>query len=421
MNGYATVGQPAAIAAVRAMLATRVPHAILLAGPASVGKLPLAMDLAAALLCTGAAGADRPCRTCRGCRMVEHGNHPDLHRLEPEGAGGQIRIGDRLHPEPGTVRGLAVELTLLPVEGGERVAVIRDAHRMNDDAQSALLKTLEEPPAGTTLILCADDEEQLLPTVRSRCARIRLGPVGVRDIERLLADRELADPPTAARLARLAAGRAGLAVAYAAAPEAEAVRGEIGRVLLDMVGAPRAVRLRSAKELLARAGALAAMADPQPVRASPAKRGRAAAKGSGAAQPSPTAVAEPASADAAPDDAAGGGGDAEAEPERKASAAERRRALGVLLEAWRGLARDLALAQLGAVRSIRDVGLLEELQAAAAIAPPGAFAAFLGRLARAGELLDANVSPELVLDVLLVRWPSSVRVAPSAPVARTGR
>ena len=143
-----TVGQPAATAVVRAMLATHVPHAVLLVGPASVGKEPLAMDLAAALLCTGAVGTDRPCRTCRGCRMVEHGNHPDLHRLEPEGAGAQIRIGDRHHPEPGSVRGLAVELALLPVEGGARVAIVRDAQRMNDDAQSALLKTLEEPPAG---------------------------------------------------------------------------------------------------------------------------------------------------------------------------------------------------------------------------------------------------------------------------------
>jgi DNA polymerase-3 subunit delta' len=419
MNGYATVGQPAAIAAVRAMLATRVPHAILLAGPASVGKLPLAMDLAAALLCTGAQGADRPCRTCRGCRMVEHGNHPDLHRLEPEGAGGQIRIGDRLHPEPGTVRGLAVELALLPVEGGARVAILRDAHRMNDDAQSALLKTLEEPPAGTTLILCADDEERLLPTVRSRCARIRLGPVGVRDIERLLAERELADPPTAARLARLAGGRAGLAVAYAAAPEAEAIRGEIGRVLLDLVGATRAVRLRSAKELLARAGSLASMADPQPVKAAPARRGRAAARGSAARGDSSTTamvVADPAPTDTGGE--AGAAADAEAEPERKASAAERRRTLGVLLDAWRGLARDLALAQLGAVRSIREIGLLEELQATAAIAPPDAFAAFLGRLARAGELVDANVSPELVLDVLLVRWPAAGR---GVSVAANGR
>ena len=280
---------------------------------------------------------------------------------------------------------------------------------MNDDAQSALLKTLEEPPAGTTLILCADDEERLLPTVRSRCARIRLGPVGVRDIEGLLADRELADPPTAARLARLAGGRAGLAVAYAAAPEAEAIRGEIGRVLLDLVGATRAVRLRSAKDLLARAGSLAAMADPQPVKAAPVRRGRAGARGAAISADSPTAatvVAEP-----APTGAAEAGGeavpaaDAEGEPERKASASERRRALGVLLDAWRGLARDLALAQLGALRSIRDVALLEELQATAAVVPPDAFAAFLGRLARAGELLDANVSPELVLDVLLVRWP----------------
>jgi DNA polymerase-3 subunit delta' len=390
------------------MLATHVPHAVLLVGPASVGKEPLAMDVAAALLCTGATGTDRPCRACRGCRMVEHGNHPDLHRLEPEGAGAQIRIGDRLHPEPGSVRGLAVELSLLPVEGGARVAIVRDAQRMNDDAQSALLKTLEEPPAGTTLILCADDEERLLPTVRSRCARIRLGPVGVREIERLLAERALADPPTAARLARLAAGRAGLAVSYAMAPEAEAIRGEIGRILLDLVPATRATRLRSARELIARAGNLAAAESPRaaPPTASPARRGRAAARTSAPAAANATPP-EPAATSADADGA--GDGSAEAEPERKASAAERRRALGVLLDVWRGLARDLALAELGAVRSIRDVALLEELTATASTAASGAFAAFLGRLARAGELLDANVSPELVLDVLLVRWPRASR------------
>ena len=405
MDAFATVGQPAATAVVRAMLATHVPHAVLLVGPASVGKEPLAMDIAAALLCTGATGADRPCRMCRGCRMVEHGNHPDLHRLEPDGAGAQIRIGDRLHPEPGSVRGLAVELALLPVEGGARVAIVRDAQRMNDDAQSALLKTLEEPPAGTTLILCADDEERMLPTVRSRCARIRLGPVGVREIERLLAERDLADPPTAARLARLAAGRAGLAVSYAMAPEAEAVRGEIGRILLDLVPAARATRLRSARELIARAGTLAAAESPRAAAPAPSapRRGRGAAKATAMAA-SPTEAPDQASTSADTDD-----GVAEVEPERKASAAERRRALAVLLDVWRGLARDLALAELGAVRSIRDVALLEELTATASTVPSGAFAGFLGRLARAGELLEANVSPELVLDVLLVRWPRPSR------------
>jgi DNA polymerase III delta' subunit len=406
VDGFRTVGQPAAVAAVRGMLASRVPHALLLAGPASVGKEPLAMDLAAALLCTGATGGDRPCRSCRGCRMVEHGNHPDLHRLEPEGAGGQIRIGDRQHPEPGTIRGLATELALLPVEGGARVAIVRDAHRMNDDAQSALLKTLEEPPAGTTLILCADDEEKLLPTVRSRCARVRLGAVGTRDIERLLDERGLADPPTAARLARLAGGRAGLAVAYASAPEAEAIRGEIGRLLLDLLGAGRAVRLRAASELIARAGTLASMQSPAPKPAA-TTTGR---RGKGAA---PAAVVIAPSAPSLADDAAGAepGPEADAAAEtgssRKVPAAERRRAVNVLLDAWRVLTRDLALAQAGAIRSVRDVGLLEELEAAATSSPPGAFASFLGRLTRAGELVDGNVSPELVLDVLLIRWPAS--------------
>ena len=174
VDGFATVGQPSAVAVVRAMLATRVPHAILLVGPPSVGKLSLATDLAAALLCNGATGADRPCRTCRGCRMVEHGNHPDLHRLEPEGAGGQIRIGERLHPEPGTVRGLAVELALLPVEGGARVAIIRDAQRMNDDAQSALLKTLEEPPPHVKFLLATTDPQKIPVTVLSRCLQFNL-------------------------------------------------------------------------------------------------------------------------------------------------------------------------------------------------------------------------------------------------------
>ena len=82
---------------------------------------------------------------------------------------------------------------------------------MNEDAQSALLKTLEEPPAGVTIVLCADQEARLLPTVRSRCFRLRLGLVGSRDIEAILADHGLVDPPTAARLGRLAGGRPGLA------------------------------------------------------------------------------------------------------------------------------------------------------------------------------------------------------------------
>jgi DNA polymerase-3 subunit delta' len=396
VDGFLTVGHPAAIAAVHAMLGSRVPHALLISGPASVGKVSLALDLAAGLLCSGATGADRPCRSCRTCRLVVHGNHPDLHWLAPTGPGFQIRIGEELHPEPGSIRRLAADLALMPVEGGARVAIIRDAQRMNDVAQSALLKTLEEPPAGTTVILCADDEELLLPTIRSRCARIRLGIVGVREVERLLVDRGLADAPTAARLARLTGGRPGLAVAYASADGAELIRGELTRTLLDLLGQGPARRLAAAKPLLARAMELDALLAPVAAQGEEApKRG---ARGMAVPVQAPATDGEEGPDDGSQDAADDG-------PARRTSAAARRRALLLLLDAWRALARDLACAQRGAPGSIRDIGLLEEIEAAARDLPPDAAAGMLTRLVRADELVAGNVSPELVLDVLLVRWP----------------
>jgi len=400
VDGFLTVGHPAAVSAVHAMLGSSVPHAILISGPASVGKASLATDLAAGLLCQGASGAARPCRTCRSCRMVAHGNHGDLHRLAPSGAGMQITIGKEGSPEPGTVRHLVSELVLLPVEGGDRVAIIRDADRMNDDAQGALLKTLEEPPPGTTLILCADDEERLLPTIRSRCARLRLGTVGARDVERLLGDRGLADPPTAARLARLTGGRPGLAVAYASVPGAAPIRAELARTLLDLQAAGPATRLSAARVLQARAGELAALLDAGPSPALDDAASTRRAKGRGA---SGAAVAAEPDEPAADDDEPG--------TASKATAKDRRRATSQLLDVWRDLARDLVLAERGAPRTVRDPTLLEELQAASAELPSGAATAFLARVAEADSLLRGNVTPELLLDVLLLRWPARPRAA----------
>ncbi len=401
MDGFLTVGHPAAVTAVHAMLASRVPHALLISGPASVGKVSLALDLAAGLLCTGATGAGRPCRTCRTCRMVEHGNHPDLHRLGPEGIGAQVVIGGPGAKQRG-VRDLVTELSLLPVEGGGRVAIIRDAHRANEDAQSALLKTLEEPLSGTTVILCADDEELLLPTIRSRCARIRLGVLGVREIERLLVERGLADAPTAARLARLTGGRPGLAVAYAAADGAEVIRGELTRTLLDLLAQGPSRRLAAARPLIARAMELDALLVPAVVPAvvPPEEARRRGVPGMAPAVPAQgTAAGSGDGADDVPEELADEG------PVRKTPAAARRRALLLLLDVWRAIAHDLALAQRGAPGSIRDIALIEEIEAAAQDLPPDAAAAMLARLVRADELVAGNVSPELVLDVLLVRWP----------------
>ena len=126
-------------------------------GPSGVGKTTLALDLAAGLP-VHAEPADRPCRACRGCRLVGTATHPDLHRLGPDGPGRQVVIGGPEAQLRG-VRDLVAELVLLPVEGGHRVAIVEHADRMNEDAQKALLKTLEEPPAGVTIVLCADEED----------------------------------------------------------------------------------------------------------------------------------------------------------------------------------------------------------------------------------------------------------------------
>lgn len=396
MNGARTRGQPSALRAIESMVRGTVPHAVLLSGPEGVGKTTLALDLADGLLCTADPGA-RPCRSCRACRLVDKGGHPDLHRLGPAGPGRQVVIGGPDAKYRG-VRDLISELTLLPVEGGARVAIIEGADRMNEDAQSALLKTLEEPPAGVVIVLCADQEDRLLPTVRSRCARIRLGLVGARDIEAIVADHDLADPPLAARLGRLAGGRPGMALAYAKAPDAVLIRAELSRVLLDLTGARPSARLAAIRAAIPRALALSAAisAGEQPASARPGRRG--------AATSAPPPVVDDDTDDGTAENGADGKG-------RSVPATERRRAAEILLGLWMDVARDLTLAGSGGGRSVRDTVMLEELATVASTLAPGSAARFLERAARSAELLASNVSPELILDSLALAWPGPAAAA----------
>jgi DNA polymerase-3 subunit delta' len=409
---FRTRGQPAALAAVEAMLLGGMPHALLLVGPSGVGKATLADDIAAGLLCRAADPRDRPCRECRSCKAFEHGNHPDVHRLGPSGAGMVIPIGGR---EDRGVRDLVRELSLLPVEGGARVAIVTDADRMSEDAQSAFLKTLEEPPAGTVLLLTATDEERLLPTIRSRCSRIRLGPVARSEVEQLLVDAGLVDAPLAARLARLSGGRPGDAVALARAPESLTIRSEVARTLLDLSTATRADRLRLGRDLLARAGEMAATLRAASGSGSAADgagaarlpRGRRAATKAGARGPGPTAPAAPGVASGAPNASPTSDSEPEASPgTAKVPAAERRAAALTLVAIWRDLARDLALVVLGEGADIRQIDLLDDLETAARRLPPAFAATQLRRLDIAGERLEGNVSPELVIDALVLGWAS---------------
>ncbi|MEA2676805.1 MAG: polymerase subunit delta [Chloroflexota bacterium] len=367
MGLYLTRGQPAALGLVRrAVESERPPHALLLVGPTGVGKTTLAMDLAAGLLCLRPEPADRPCGECAACHKVAHGNHPDLHRLAPEGAGQQIRVAQ--------IQGLTSDLALLPLEGRFRVAIIESAQRMNIDAQNALLKTLEEPPARVTLILAADDSAGLLPTVISRCARVRLGPVAGEPIAELLAEHGLADASRAAALARLASGRPGVAMALAMQPEATVVQSRLAAALLDLLGAERRRRLAAPPELLADAAELL----------------RATARRATDEEPPPRRASGSAT---------------------KVSPAERRAAAAQLLAVWRDVARDLAVATRGGARELRQHELLDELASAGTTVDPAQAAGFLDRLEAVSRALDAYANPELAVDALLLAWPRSRRAA----------
>ncbi|MCU0482666.1 MAG: hypothetical protein MUC54_00075 [Chloroflexi bacterium] len=391
---FRTRGQGPALEVLERWITRGAPQAILVCGPAHTGKTTLAFDLAAGLLCAAPDPARRPCRSCRSCRLVETGAHQDLHRLAPQGPGRQVRIGDPVDPEPGTVRALVHEIARLPVEGRGRVAIVEAAQRLNEDAQNALLKTLEEPPSGAVVILCADEADRLLPTVRSRVAALRLGPVSTRAIEDLLAEHGI-EPPLAARLGRLAGGRPGLAIAYAKQPEAVGAREEIARALLDLLAADRGRRLVVIRELLLRAAELVQL-DDDPGR----PRGAVPQVVSGQ-------LSEPTEDEIAGAADAAGAADVGPPPGRRAgdTPAERRRAARALLETWAQVARDLAVVGAGGRAAVHDPALLDDLDALAPRVAPGAAAAFLERLATLAERLEANANPELVVDVLALAWP----------------
>ncbi|MBX3028560.1 MAG: hypothetical protein KF809_00235 [Chloroflexi bacterium] len=368
-----TRGHPLARAAVRrAIDSGRPPHALLLVGPRGVGKTTLALDLAAGLACTAIDPATRPCRSCAGCRKVAHGNHPDVHRITPEGAGEQIRL-----PQ---VQALIGELALLPMEAPVRVAIIESADRLNPDAQNALLKTLEEPVGAACIVLCADDPATILPTVASRSARARLGPVPTAEIAALVVAHTALDAVRARAVAAAADGAPGVALALARSPDALLIRDRIARQLVDLVGADRRTRLEASATLMIDGAALEeALAAPAEAPVDPAPPTR---RSSTTRAPKATS----------------------ARPSRRPEPAERRRAARRVLAIWRDVARDVGMRVGDARAAVRGVDLLEELDAAAGMPLP-ALTSFLDRLDGSTAALEAYASPELLLDGLLLAWP----------------
>jgi len=192
------VGQERALEALT-RAAERPGHAYLLVGPRGSGVEEAARRFAAMLI-----GADE-----RGRRLVERGVHPDVVEFEPAGASYRVRedVRERILPEAARV----------PIEGDRKVLILFEAERLRGNANesaNALLKTLEEPPDRTIVVLVTAVADDLLPTIRSRCQRVDFEPLADSAVRAQL-ELEGVDPADAATLAALAGGQMGRARAFA--------------------------------------------------------------------------------------------------------------------------------------------------------------------------------------------------------------
>ncbi|MEE9171951.1 MAG: DNA polymerase III subunit delta' [candidate division NC10 bacterium] len=193
-------GQRQAISLVGRVIETgRLPHALLFTGPKGVGRSLTAVTVAKALNCLAGIKGDC-CDRCPACHKIAKGIHPDVHLLAPEGA--TLKIDQ--------IRTLTQEAALRPYEGRRKVFILNEAETMTEQAQNALLKTLEEPPGATLLILIAPEASALLPPIASRCSQIRFTPLPESAIAARLQEQGC-DEEEAHLLASLAAGSLGRA------------------------------------------------------------------------------------------------------------------------------------------------------------------------------------------------------------------
>jgi DNA polymerase III subunit delta' len=145
---------------------SRLPHAVLVHGPAGVGKQRFSAALAAALLCTDRGASLAACGHCADCALYRAGSHPDLHWLQPEEEKKSIGVDQ--------VRETCEKLAMTSMRRGFRIAIVQPAQAMTPNAQNALLKTLEEPAPRTLIVLVTARPSALLPTLRSRCQRLEI-------------------------------------------------------------------------------------------------------------------------------------------------------------------------------------------------------------------------------------------------------
>ncbi len=174
-------------------------HAYIFTGQDGIGKTLLAKEFSKAIFCSEK--SDDSCNLCHNCVRIEKNHHPDIHWIEIEEKAKFLKIDN--------IRDLQHSVKLSPVESNYKIFIIKEADRMNEEASNCLLKTLEEPPPNTIIILIANSLTPVKETIKSRCQIIRFHPIPTHIIEDQLINRFNADTSKVGWISRFCNGSLG--------------------------------------------------------------------------------------------------------------------------------------------------------------------------------------------------------------------
>ncbi len=220
-NNYSIIGHKDILDMLeQAISNNRLSHAYLFLGPENIGKKTISIHFAQKLQCLNT--KKKPCKACSACEQIQADNHPDTQILSSSDT---IKIEE--------IRDLQHNLYLNSYNSPYKIAVIIDADKMTNEAQNAFLKTLEEPPGETILILTTADKNKLLPTIISRCQTVVFRNVNTEEIKKALKLKKLSEKQ-ASELARLANGKPGLSISMLEKPELLDKREERIKVTLEL-------------------------------------------------------------------------------------------------------------------------------------------------------------------------------------------
>jgi len=222
----------------KSFLLGRIPHALLFEGQEKVGKKTLAIEFIKLINCQENDFSLRPCQKCLSCQAIGRGVHPDFVFISPIDK--EIQISQ--------IRDLSLRLAEKPSLSPFKSAILDEAHLMNQEAQSAFLKTLEEPKGNTILILITEYPERLFSTILSRVQKIKFFPVKKEEIENFLREKGISEEKTK-EILKTSLARPGLVIDFLSNPEKLKEREMIIKELNEILHSDLANRFQYVKNL----------------------------------------------------------------------------------------------------------------------------------------------------------------------------